>query len=198
MNYTNKSSEEIKEWLRDNLDDERFEHSYGVAETAVELAKRFGQDEEKAYVAGLLHDCAKCLSKEESLDVIVKYLTVDECEMINPKTYHAPVGAYYAKKYFDVTDKDILSAIRWHTVGKLDMSDFEKVIFVADKIEPRTRPHSYIDLIKPKLDLQNGLDMALLECYKGTIKSLVDRNLKICTSTIDIYNDLLRKYEKNK
>ena len=75
---------------------------------------------------------------------------------------------------------------------------FEKIIFIADKIEPRTRPQTYIDYIKPHLKEKNGLDMALLACFKGTIKSLVDRDLKICISTIDIYNELLGKYEKNK
>ena len=78
------------------------------------------------------------------------------------------------------------------------MTDFEKIIFIADKIEPRTRPQTYIDYIKPHLKEKNGLDMALLACFKGTIKSLVDRDLKICISTIDIYNELLGKYEKNK
>ena len=113
--------------------------------------------------------------------------------MINPKTYHAPVGAYVAKEVFHIDDEEILSSIRWHTIGKLEMSDFEKIIFIADKIEPKTRPQSMIDSIRPKLFLDNGLDRALLECYKITINSLTDRNLKICISTIEIYNELLSK-----
>lgn len=196
MDYINKTIDEAKEWLRQNLDEERFEHSLGVAETAAILAEKYYLNQEKSYIAGLLHDCAKCYSKDELLKII-RSLNVEECELINPKTFHAPAGAYIAKKIFGVNDEEILSAIRWHTIGKLNMTEFEKVIFIADKIEPRTRPESYINSIKPKLDLENGLDMALLECYKGTIKSLVDRNLKICVSTIDIYNDLLRKYERN-
>jgi len=195
MDYISK--EEIINWLKEHLDEERFEHSIGVAETAVKLAEKFNQNKEKAYIAGLLHDCAKCMKKEDLLDVINTHLVVEDCEKINPKTFHAPVGAYVARWDFDVYDDEILSAIRWHTIGKLEMSDFEKIIFIADKIEPKTRPVEYINKIKPKLDLPNGLDMALLECYKGTIKSLVDRNLKICTSTIDIYNELLNKYEQN-
>ena len=189
------SESSIIEWLKENLDDERFEHSIGVAQTAIELAQRFGQDKDKAYLAGLLHDCAKCYPKEELIKIIQNNLSVEECELINPKTFHAPVGAYVAKNVFGVTDEEILSAIRWHTIGKLNMTDFEKVVFVADKIEPNTRPQEYIDKIKPRLDEENGLDKALLECYKGTIMSLVDRDLKICVSTIEIYNELLRKYE---
>ncbi len=195
MDYISKTK--IAEWLKNNLDSERYEHSIGVAETAEKLAERFNLDKEKAYFAGLLHDCAKCLPKDEQINIIKNFLDVEECEMINPKIFHAPVGAYYAENRFGVNDEEILSAIRWHTIGKLSMSDFEKIIFIADKIEPRTRPQSYIDFIKPELDKPNGLDMALLACYKGTIKSLVDRNLKICVSTIEIYNELLSKYERN-
>lgn len=196
MDYTNKTDKEINEWLYKNLDSERYEHSYGVAETAVELAKKFNVDEKKAYIAGLLHDCAKCMPKDKQLNIMTTKITVEDCELINPKTYHAPVGAYLAEKEFGVKDNEILSAIRWHTLGKLNMTDFEKVLFIADKIEPRTRPEEYINKIKPKLDEKNGLDMALLECYKGTIKSLVDRNLKICIDTIEIYNELLNKDER--
>ena len=188
---------DAEEWLKAHLDEERFEHSLGVAQTAVELAKRFGVNEEKAYIAGLLHDCAKRFSTKELIEIIKNNISVEECEMINPKTYHAPAGAYVAKKEFGIEDDEILSAIRWHTIGKLNMTDFEKVIFIADKIEPRTRPQEMIDYIKPALDKDNGLDMALLQCYKGTIKSLADRNLKICISTIEIYNELLSNYEQH-
>ena len=191
------SKETILEWLKQNLSEERYLHTLGVAETAVELAKRFHLSDEKAYLAGLLHDCAKGFSNEKLLQIITDNLSIDECEMINPKTYHAPVGAFVAEKEFCVTDEEILSAIRWHTIGKVEMSDFEKVIFIADKIENRTRPSFMINRIRQKLSLENGLDEALLECYKITINSLTDRNLKICISTIEIYNELLSKLRKN-
>ena len=113
MDYISK--DEVIFWLKNNLNEERFEHSLGVADTALELAERFNLDKDKAYAAGLLHDCAKCLSNDELLNIIKTHLTVEECEMINPKTYHAPVGAYVAKNTFGITDKEILSSIRWHT-----------------------------------------------------------------------------------
>ena len=191
------SKETILEWLKQNLSEERYLHTLGVAETSVELAKMFKLSEEKAYLAGLLHDCAKGFSNDKLLQIITEHLSIDECEMINPKTYHAPVGAFVAEKEFCVADAEILSAIRWHTIGKLKMTDFEKVIFIADKIESKTRPSSMINRIRPKLFLENGLDEALLECYKITINSLTDRNLKICISTIEIYNELLSKLRKN-
>lgn len=182
---------EIITWLKENLNEERFEHSLGVAEKAKELAIKFGLDKEKAELAGLVHDCAKCLSKEELFEIMDKHCSVESCEKINPKTFHAPAGAYVAKKEFNIEDKEILSAIRWHTIGHNNMTDFEKVIFISDKIEERTRPKEMIDFISPCLDGDNGLNKALLACYKLTIKSLVDRNLKICINTIDLYNELL-------
>lgn len=192
MIYTN-NLEEFKTWLKENLSEERYIHTLAVADTSKELAKMFNLDEDKAYLAGLLHDCAKGFSNDKLLNIINSHLKIDECEMINPKTYHAPVGAYVAKEVFHIDDEEILSSIRWHTIGKLEMSDFEKIIFIADKIEPKTRPQSMIDSIRPKLFLDNGLDRALLECCKITINSLTDRNLKICISTIEIYNELLSK-----
>lgn len=182
---------EIITWLKENLNEERFEHSLGVADKAKELAIKFGLDFEKAELAGLVHDCAKCLSKEDLIEIMDKYCSVESCEKINPKTFHAPAGAYVAKKEFNIYDEEILSAIRWHTIGHNNMTDFEKVIFIADKIEERTRPKEMIDFISPCLEEDKGLNKALLACYKLTIKSLVDRNLKICINTIDLYNELL-------
>ncbi len=185
MDYT-----EILKWLKDNLNEERYIHTLGTAECARELAKKYRLDSEKAYLAGLLHDCAKCFSNDKLLDIIHKHLQVEECEMLNYKTLHAPVSAYIAEKEFHVTDKEILSAIRWHTLGKLDMTDFEKIVFLADKIEPNTRDKEYSSEIRSLLDEEKGLDKALLRCYKETIKSLVKRDLKICILTIEIYNKL--------
>lgn len=178
-------------WLKANLTKERFEHSLGTAECAKQLAIKYELDPNKAYFAGLIHDCAKCLTKEETDKIIKEHITLECGELENPKTHHAPVGAFIAKKEFGINNTEILSAIRWHTIGKIDMSLFEKIIFLADKIEERTRPKECTSL-KHILDEQNGLDKAILICYKNTIKSLVDRNLTICTQTIDIYNSYLR------
>ena len=185
MDYT-----EILKWLKENLNEKRYIHTLGTADCAKELAQKFGLNSEKAYLAGLLHDCAKCFSNEKLLDIIHQHLHVEECEMLNYKTLHAPVSAYIAENEFKITDKEILSAIRWHTLGRLDMTDFEKIVFIADKIEPNTRDKEYSDKIRVLLDEENGLNKALLKCYKETIKSLVKRDLKICLLTIEIYNKL--------
>lgn len=191
MGYTELKEEVILKWLKENLSEERYQHSLGTAQCAKELAEKYDINIEKAYVAGLLHDCAKCFSNEKLKEIIDTNLDVEKCEMLNYKTLHAPVSAHTAKKDFGVTDEEILSAIRWHTLGKVDMSVFEKIIFLADKIEPETRDKKYSDEIKEILKEKNGLNLALLRCYEETIKSLVNRELKICMKTIDIYNHLL-------
>ena len=191
MVYTKISEKDLLEWLKENLNEERYIHSLGTADCARELAGKYNLDPEKAYFAGLLHDCAKCFSKEKLKEIIDENLSVEACEMLNYKTLHAPVSAYVAEKDFGVKDEEILSAIRWHTLGKINMTDFEKIIFLADKIEPNTRDKEYSEEIKSLLNQKNGLNLALLRCYKETIKSLAKRELKICMVTIDIYNHLL-------
>lgn len=189
MDYTN-----YKNWLKANLNEERYEHSIGTAECAAELAERFGLDKEKAYLCGLIHDCAKCIPNNELKEIICNCSDLCDGEISNPKTFHAPAGAILAKKEFGICDDEIISATRWHTLGKADMTDFEKIIFLADKIEHKTRPIEHREPIEKALE--KGLDNALLVCYGNTIKSLVDRNLGICYQTVEIYNKLLNNLNK--
>ncbi len=191
MIYTKFSTEEITDWLKKNLNEKRYMHSIGTAQCAKDLASQFGLDAEKAYIAGLLHDCAKCFSDEKLREIISNNLKLDPVETMSSKTLHAPVGAYMAQKEFGVEDEEILSSIRWHTLGKLNMTPFEKIIYLADKIEPLTRDKNYIPQARKYLIEEHNLDKAMFESYKATIKSLVDRELRICPLTIDIYNHLL-------
>lgn len=191
--YTKYSIEEIKEKLKTCLNEERFLHSLGTMEKAVELAQEYNCDIEKAKIAGLLHDCAKCLSKDDFDKMQDIFL---DCEKLSVKTWHAPAGSIIAEKEYGVTDNDILSAIRWHTIGKKDMTDFEKIIFLADKIETRTREEKYRKKIEKTLLKTHSLDCAMLKSFKLTIKSLLKRKLPICYQTIDVYNDLLEKSQK--
>lgn len=191
MDYMKISMQDANKWLKEHLTEKRYQHSLGTAECAKDLAQRFGLDTQKAYVAGLLHDCAKCYSDEELLNIIDKYLNdVDNDERSNKKTLHAPGSYYIAKTVFGLEDSEMLSAIRWHTLGKMNMTDFEKIIFLADKIELRTRDDNYRKQITKDLYGENGLNKAILECYKETIISLVQRDLKICPITVEIYNNL--------
>lgn len=190
--YTKYSIEEIKEKLKNCLNEERFLHSIGTMEMAMELAQKYGCDVEKAQVAGLLHDCAKCIPKN---DLEKMQNSFEECEKLSEKTWHAPVGVIVAKEEYGIVDEEILSSIRWHTIGKKDMSDFEKIIFLADKIEHRTREEEFREKIEKTLRKTDNLDCAMLKSFKITIKSLLKRKLPICYQTIDVYNDLLKKVQ---
>ncbi len=188
--FTKYNIEELKDKLHKCLTEERYIHSLGVMEMAVKLAEEYGCDTEKAGLAGLLHDCAKCLANEE----LLKYSdSFEECEKLSAKTWHAPAGVIIAKKDYDIHDEEILSAIRWHTIGKKDMSDFEKIIFIADKIEHRTRESEFREKIEKVLEESHSLDEALLKSFKITIKSLLKRNLPVCYQTVDVYNYLIEK-----
>ncbi|MCD7740490.1 MAG: bis(5'-nucleosyl)-tetraphosphatase (symmetrical) YqeK [Candidatus Gastranaerophilales bacterium] len=191
--YTKYSIEEIKEKLEKTLSYERYIHSIGTMEKAMQLAEEFNSDIEKAQLAGLLHDCAKCLSTEE-LETFKD--NFEEYEKLSVKTWHAPAGAFIARRDYAITDEQILSAIRWHTIGKKNMTDFEKIIFIADKIEPRTRETEFRQKIEKALNKRHNLNDAMLKSFKITIKSLLKRKLPICFQTVDVYNDLLKKTEE--
>lgn len=188
--YTEIDIEEIKDWLKNNLSQKRYNHSVGTAEYAKNLAVKFGLNPDKAYIAGLLHDCAKCFEEEKMLEIMDKCPNILEDEKQNYKTWHAPVSYYVAKNTFKIKDEEILSSIRWHTIGKINMSAFEKIIFLSDKVELATRKDEYATPIRNVIETEKNLDKAMLICYKQTIKSLIDRNFKITNVTVSIYNHL--------
>lgn len=190
-----KTIEFIKTWLEEKLSAKRYHHSLGVADTAKKLAKMFNQDENKAYIAGLIHDCAKNFDDFDLLNLINNEIQTgfDKSELKNPKTFHAIVGAYLIQKEFEIDDLDIISAVRNHTIGKVNMSIFDKIIFLADKIEPNTRDLKYTKKIWKLIEKNKGiigLDLALMKCFCETIKKLIAKRYYICSNTIDVYNEL--------
>ena len=197
MNYTKLSLDDVLTKLEKELTPKRYQHSLGTAECAKKLAQLHGLDTDKAYIAGLLHDCAKCYPEEKLRHIVNDILHLDPSEFLSSKTLHAPASAYIAEKEYGVEDKEILSSIRWHTIGKKNMTTFEKIIFISDKVETRTRDKDFLGAARELLETKDGLDKAILISYKETIKSLIVRDLKICTSTIDIYNKLLDNVNVN-
>lgn len=129
--------EQIIAYLKKELKPRRYMHSIGVAYTAASLAMAHGLDVEKALYAGLLHDVAKQYSGKDLLACCDKnHIEVRPVERCNPQLLHGKVGAYLAQKVFHVKDPEVLEAIVWHTTGKPEMSDLEKVLYIADYIEP--------------------------------------------------------------
>lgn len=168
-------TEEIRLDLEKGLSQHRFEHSLLVANEAKKLASYYHFDEEKAYIAGLVHDIAKELSDEENRQRIEKYHLPSN--LLNPEfdlIIHADIGAEMAKEKYQLDD-EICNAIKYHTIGNVNMSDFDKIIFIADKIG-RKNLNAELENIK-KLAYQN-LDMALLSylTYQKKKLKLIGKN----------------------
>lgn len=132
--------EKLQDQLREKLPDKRFRHTVGVRYIAEALAMRYGIDMERAGTAGILHDCAKYMTGEKMYEKCMKYqIAVTESEKKNPELLHAKLGKYFAEHTYGVCDSEILSAIRWHTTGKENMTPLEQIIFLADYIEPNRK-----------------------------------------------------------
>lgn len=157
--------------MEKTLDPHRYEHTLGVAYTAACLAMIYQEDVVKAETAGLLHDCAKCMTNEERIEICHKHhLEITEAEEANPFLLHAKVGSYLASKKFGIQDEDILNAILNHTTGRPGMSKLEKIIYIADYIEPGRKQAPNLPSIR-KTAFQD-LDKALLMILEDTLQYL--------------------------
>ena len=142
-------SQSLRKELEKNLKPDRFDHTLGVAYTSASMAFVYEVDVQKALIAGMLHDCAKCMSHDEQVKICEKNkIDITEVERRNHSLLHAKVGMYLAKTKYDVDDQDILNAIRWHTTGREDMSLLEKIVYIADFIEPNRKQLEDMDVIR--------------------------------------------------
>ena len=164
----------LQKEMKEALNEDRFEHTLGVMYTAESLAMRYGVDMTKAAVAGLLHDCAKCIPNAQKLKMCKKNdIEMTEMEEKNPSLLHAKLGAYLAKEKYGVDDPEILSAITWHTTGKPDMSMLDIIIYMADYIEPNRDKAPNLKQIR-KLCFEN-IEEALYQVLEGTLEYLGNR-----------------------
>ena len=164
----------LQKQMKEELSEDRFEHTLGVMYTAESLAMRYGVDMTKAAVAGLLHDCAKCIPNAQKLKMCKKHdIEITEMEEKNPSLLHAKLGAYMAEAAYGVDDPEILSAIKWHTTGKPDMSMLDIIIYMADYIEPNRDKAPNLKQIR-KLCFEN-IEEALYQVLEGTLEYLSDR-----------------------
>ncbi len=142
--------EKLRRAMEKELSAGRYTHTLGVAYTAASLAMAHGEDMEKAMTAGLLHDCAKAMHGSELVAICEKgHLSMNTAERNNPTALlHAKAGAYLAGHKYSVSDGDILNAIRYHTTGRPDMSKLEKIIYIADYIEPGRKQLAELEMIR--------------------------------------------------
>ncbi len=187
---------DIKKRVKKALDKDRWEHTKGVAYTACCLAMAHGADSEQAMLAGYLHDCAKCVPNEEKLTLCKKYkIDLTDVEKRNPYLIHAKLGAYLAKKEYGVADPEICHAIRVHTTGTPDMSLLDKIVFIADYIEPgRDKAVRLPEIRKMAF---HDLDQALLMILYDTIFYLSKGTREIDPMTQQTYDYYEKRTNQN-
>ncbi len=186
----------IKE-LESELAYGRFVHTLDVAATASNLAMCYGADLDKAETAGLLHDCAKCMNLGKMLKACDKAgVTISEYERNSVSLLHSKAGAVLAESRYGVSDEDILNAIRYHTTGRPGMSLLEKLVFVADYIEPGRDSAPNLPLVR-KLAYES-IDDCVLQILKDTLQYLATTGSPVDPMTQKTYEYYRRCDEERK
>jgi predicted HD superfamily hydrolase involved in NAD metabolism len=185
---TDKQEDFYRQWLNDHLDPVRYAHSLGTQRAAAALARRFGEDPGRASLAGLLHDCGKSLDDASLVRAARAYgFDIDEILLRCPALLHAPAGAWIAREQLGVTDAAVLSAICWHTVPRPDMSALDKVVSVADLIEP-TRSYPGVDRLR--LAAERDLDEAFMLGLERVMIHVLERGYLLHPTTVTVYNSI--------
>ena len=195
FDFSRENIDLIKIDLKEKLPKKRYEHTLGVAYTAAALAMCYGEDILKAELAGILHDVAKAKKSFELKDDMKGYIDpytdgayVDLIANKAPQILHAVYAPYLAKKDYKIEDKDILSAIRWHTTGKKDMTMLEKIVFVADYIEPNRKKLPDLDRIRT-LSFHD-ISEAVKVIAKSTIEYLGSQGMYIDKFTYELSDEV--------
>ena len=181
--------------LKGKLTEKRLIHSFGVEYTAACLAMRYKADIQKARIAGLLHDNAKCLPTEDKLKKCEKFkLPINDFERANPDLLHGKLGAYYAREKYGVSDEEILDAITYHTTGRPAMTLMDKIIFVADYIEPNRKVIFELPQIRKEAFVD--IDATVLHILKNTLEYLDGKTDIIDGMTEETYKYYLKLRNK--
>jgi len=195
FDFSRENIDLIKADLKEKLPKKRYEHTLGVAYTAAALAMCYGEDILKAELAGILHDVAKAKKSSELKDDMKGYIDpytdgayVSLIADKAPQILHAIYAPYLAKKDYKIEDKDILSAIRWHTTGKKDMTMLEKIVFVADYIEPNRKKLPDLDRIRT-LSFHD-ISEAVKVIAKSTIEYLGSQGMYIDKFTYELSDEV--------
>jgi predicted HD superfamily hydrolase involved in NAD metabolism len=181
--------------VKDRLPENRFNHVLGVLNMATTLAQKFGVSEPKAQVAAILHDVAKFSDREWMKSIIINENMDPLLLDYHSELWHAPVGAYVAESEFGIQDEDILNAIRYHTTGRVGMSDLEKVIYIADLVEPG-RNFSGVEELRQLKD--QGLNVMMEASIKHTIDFLKSKNQPVYPDSLKCYEYFVQQKGKVK
>ncbi|CAM3815796.1 bis(5'-nucleosyl)-tetraphosphatase (symmetrical) YqeK [Mesobacillus zeae] len=175
--------------VKEQLTEHRYKHTIGVMETAIKLAEKYGADCQKAELAAIFHDYAKFRPKDEMNKVILEQSMPKELLNFNSELWHAPVGAYLVEKEAGISDREILDAIRYHTSGRPGMTLLEKIVYLADYIEPGRHFPGVEDV---RQLAESDLDGALIQAMKNTISFLMKKNQPVYPDTFHTYNSLIQ------
>lgn len=187
--------EKIKAKLENNLTAKRFTHSINVMNSSEFLAKKYGEDSDQACLAGLLHDCAREIEVKDIFDQCTKYnIVVDEISIKQPELLHGPIGSKLAQEEFDIKETLILAAISNHTLGNENMSMLEKIVFLADFIEPN-RKFKGVEEIRKMAEMD--LDKAVLLAYDNTFKFCIKKGKLIHPKAVFARNYILNNINTN-
>lgn len=182
----------IRKKLEKKLKSERYEHTLGVMYTASSLAMCHGGDIQKAVLAGLLHDCGKFCSGREQIRLCREYqIPLKDSELLMPALIHARLGAYLAEHEYHISDRMVLDAVTYHTTGRPDMTLLEKIIYIADYIEPGRQ--EIPGLAQVRRTAFTDLDGAVVLSAASTIAYLENAGREIDPMTVETY-----KYYKSK
>ncbi|MBO7472767.1 MAG: nicotinate-nucleotide adenylyltransferase [Ruminococcus sp.] len=188
--------EDKKKILKARLTVKRYTHSLNVATECKKLAEKYGEDPDKAYFAGLLHDICKELPEEEQKALVLESgFTVCREEMETRSLLHGIAGAYYIKKEFGIEDIDILNSVRFHTVGRAGMSRLEEIVYIGDLISAE---RDYKDVDKMRRLAYTDLNAAMLEAFAFSMKSVIKKGGVIPICTVEGYNFYTRLLKEEK
>jgi predicted HD superfamily hydrolase involved in NAD metabolism len=174
--------------VKEQLTDHRYQHTIGVMNTAIELAEKYQGDVKKSELAAIFHDYAKFRPKEEMKQIIREQKMPSELLTFNSELWHAPVGAYLVETEVGIKDEEVLNAIKYHTSGRIKMTKLERIIYLADYIEPN-RHFPGVEEVRELA--QTDLNAALIQSIRNTILFLVKKTQPIFPETFLTYNSLL-------
>ena len=183
------SIKEIKDYIEKNFSEKRKSHTEGVRTTAIELAKRYGADPQKAEIAALFHDMYRGVS-ENSLNYYVKHLGLDSKYLNNCNLAHGKIAAIIMQRDFEIEDPDIINAVSYHTTGRPGMSLLEKIIYIADYVEP-TRDFPGVAALREAVwrDLDEGVLLGL----EQTLRLLERQGRSVCSASHAARDYLVRE-----
>lgn len=179
----------IYEELKKDIGTERYNHSINVMNTSIELAKLYNCSIEEAKIAGLLHDCGKFQDKIKILKMVDEFdIILDDVMKKNTALAHGPLGVAIAKSKYNISNPNILNAIRYHTTGREEMTLLEKIVFIADLIEP-SRNFQGVEEMR-KLAYEN-LDESIILALNKNIQFVIEKKNLLHLDTIKARNRLI-------